>query len=151
LNLKPIPEHKSSVNIMYEDVPDDSFYCPFCGTETITYIEQSLEHNVCDHLICACAEGAVLSVSDLFLRHLKDLVPEVTHELACETGHIPWPDMDGSLVNVCTDSFCGIVPHSLTIRTFNTGNGAEVTVSYVLTVVGATQPKSKFAVPRTTH
>lgn len=151
MNIKPIPKHESSVAIMYEDIPDGSFYCPFCGTETITYFDQNLKNNFCDHLIFACAEGAVLTVSDLFLRHLKDIVPEVTHELACEIGHIPWADRDGSVVNVSTDSFCGIVPNSLTIRTFNTGKGEEIAVSFAPVVVGATPAKPKFAMPRATH
>ena len=151
LDLKPIPEHENSVDIMYEDVPDDSFYCPFCGTETISYINNKLEYNVCDHLICACAEGATLMVSDVFLRHLQELVPTVTHERACETGNIPWPDVDGSIVNVSTNSFCGIVPNSLTIHTFNTGNGEEVTVSYAPVVVGAASPNPKLSAPKAMH
>ena len=151
MEIKPIPEHENSVDIMYEDIPDNSFHCPFCGTETITYVNQELQHDVCDHLICAAAEDRILTVSDLFLRHLQNLVPTVTHELACDKGQIPWPRTDGSIVNVTTDSFTAIVPNSLTIRTFNTGNSDEVTVSYAPIVVGATSPKPKSAAPSVIH
>jgi hypothetical protein len=151
LEVKPIPAHKNSVDILYEDIPDTNFHCPFCGTETITHANDELEHNVCKHLICAFAEGAVLFVSDLFLQHLQKLVPKVTHEHACQLGSIPWPDEDGSITNVSTDSFCGIVPNSLTIRTFNTGDGEEVTVSYAPIEVGPIMPKPKSPAPKVIH
>lgn len=151
MEVKPIPAHKNSVDILYEDIPDTNFHCPFCGTETISYDNRELEHNPCEHLICACAEDAVLFVSDLFLQHLQKLVPKVTHEQACEHGSIPWPDEDGSNCPVSTDSFCSIVPNSLTIRTFNTGNGEEVTVSYAPIEVGATPPKHKSPAPKVIH
>lgn len=151
MDFKPIPSHGNSVDIRYEDIPDTSFHCPFCGTETISYDNRELEHNPCEHLICACAEDAVLFVSDLFLQHLQKLVPTVTLEQALEQGHVSWPDNDGSIINVSTESFCKIVPNALTIRTFNTGNGEEVTVSYAPIEVGATPPKPKSPAPKVIH
>ena len=143
MDLKPIPHHENTVDILYENVSDERFYCPFCGVETISYINGTFEHTACEHLICASAEGVVLTVSDLFLRHLQDLVPTVTHEAACDKGVIPWSMVDGTNVSVATDNFTGIVPNSLTIRTFNTGNGEEVAVSYAPVVVGAALPIPK--------
>jgi hypothetical protein len=149
--FKPIPKHENSVEILYRDVLVTSFHCPFCGTETISYVNRELEHNVCDHLICAFAEDIILTISDVFLERLKELVPTVTLEQAFEQGHVSWPDNDGSIIKVTTESFCGIVPNALTIRTFNTANGEEVTVSYAPIEVGATPPKPKSPAPKVIH
>jgi hypothetical protein len=126
-----IPEDPSSVAIIYNDDWNGDLFCPFCGIKAIEFVDGELEAMVCPHLLCAAAHGSVLYVSDLFLLELQKLDNTLTYERVCNRGSVPWPDADGHIDDVSTDSFCGIVPKSLTIINVDTKTGEEMTVSFV--------------------
>lgn len=125
-----IPTDPSSVTIVYRDDWNGDLFCPFCGIKAIEFVDGELEAMVCPHIICAAAHGAVLHVSDLFLEALKKLDSTLTYERVCNRGSVPWPDADGHIYDFSTDSFCGIVPKSITIITVDSETGEEMTVAF---------------------
>lgn len=130
MDLKPIPVHPNSVSIVLYDVCDGDLFCPFCGTKSVAYVGDELEAMPCPHLICATGLSAVLYVSDLFMEKLLDMDSTLTYERVCDVGSVPWADTDGEPLNVSTDSFCGIVPNSISITTFDSRTGEERAVSF---------------------
>lgn len=125
-----IPTDPSSVTIVYRDDWNGDLFCPFCGIKAIEFVDGELEAMVCPHVLCAAAHGSVLLVSDVFLAELKKLDATVTYKQACEMGYMLWSDSRGQVCHVSTDSFCGIVPKSLTIIAADTKTGEEMTVSF---------------------
>lgn len=131
MEIQPIPKHENAVSIRYEDSWHGDVYCPFCGMKSIGFVSGQLEAMPCPHIVFAEAHGEVLHIADVFIQLLKELVPSVTEEKAYGLGGIPWPNSDNDgLVNISTDSFCTIVPNSITIATFDSESGEEMTVTF---------------------
>lgn len=130
MQFKEIPKDPSSVTVIYNDDWHGDLFCPFCGIKAIEFVDGELEAMVCPHVLCAAAHGSVLLVSDVFLAALKKLDATVTYEQACERGYMVWPDSDGHMCHVSTDSFCGIVPKSITIITVDSETCEEMTVAF---------------------
>lgn len=131
MQFQEIPKDPSSATIIYHDDWHGDLFCPFCGIKAIEFVDGELEAMVCPHMICAAAHGSVLYVSDLFLSELQKLDNTLTYERVCNRGSVPWPDADGDIFDVSTDSFCSIVPKSITIITVDSDTGEEMTVSFV--------------------
>lgn len=132
MEIQPIPSHKNAFYIRYEDTWHGDVFCPFCGTKSVDFVSGELEASVCPHIVFAETDCEVLHIADVFLRELKKLVPSVTEEMALSAGTVPWPDFHGDGVGpVSIDSFCIIVPNSITIATFDSETGEERTLSFV--------------------
>lgn len=130
MDLKPIPVHPNSVSIMLNDVWHGDLFCPFCGMKSVAFVGDELKAMPCPHLICATGLGAILYVSDLFMEKLVQMDSTLTYERVCDAGSVPWADTDGEPLNVSTETFCGIVPNSISITTFDSKTGEDMTVSF---------------------
>jgi hypothetical protein len=139
--MKPIPKHENAIYIRYEDTWHGDIFCPFCGTKSIDFVDGKPEAIICPHLIFAEADAQVLLIADVFLQKLKEIIPSFTEKKANDRGTFPWPSADGGgMESISTDSFCQIVPNSITIATFDSNTGDKTVVSFVPVDVARLEP-----------
>lgn len=139
--MKPIPKHENAIDIRYEDTWHGDMYCPFCGTKSIDFIDGKPEAMICPHLVFAEADAQVLHIADVFQKELKKIIPSFTEENADDRGTFPWPSADGDgTESISTDSFCSIVPNSITIGTIDSSTGDETVVSFAPIDVARLEP-----------